>query len=176
MASGVYQRKSPAERFWSKVDRSAGPDACWPWLGFVAPNGYGRFWIRDRGNGIGAHSYSLGLHRGQLLAGEECACHTCDNRRCVNPAHLFLGDRAANNRDAAAKGRLPKGDAHHARLRPDRLRRGEAHGQAKLTARNVLAIRAATKRGATRTGLAQTYGVTRQLITRVVNRSIWRHV
>lgn len=97
------------ERFWSKVDKSGGEQACWLWLGARNPNGYGQF--RHDGQMRQAHRWILGQTRGAALqwnaALKEEACHHCDNPPCVNPAHLFVGDRSANMRDSADKGRNP---------------------------------------------------------------------
>lgn len=73
-----------AERFWEKVDRSAGPDACWPWTSATQPNGYGYFMCDgDRY----AHRLAYTLAVGPIPAGLQID-HLCRNRGCVNPAHL----------------------------------------------------------------------------------------
>lgn len=99
-----------AERFERYVDRSGGPDACWPWTGSATHLGYGLI----RGTGSPGKqlmatrvSWELayGFHPGKLFV-----CHRCDNPPCVNPSHLFLGTHQDNMDDMVRKGRQrPRG-------------------------------------------------------------------
>ncbi len=86
--------------------------------------------------------------------------HRCDNPPCCNPAHLFVGTYADNNRDCRQKRRNRFGESHHS---------------AKLTAPKVQAIRQLSAAGALGTELAAHFGVTPQTISYVVRRQIWRH-
>lgn len=101
---------SLAARFWTKVDTSGGPQACWPWLGsrtveFTAPNGphggYGRLRVRS-GDGIWYVEYT---HRivfvmfNEEPLGDGWILHDCDNPRCCNPMHIYLGDPKQNAQD-----------------------------------------------------------------------------
>lgn len=91
-----------AIRFWAKVDRSAGPDGCWPWTAGCDNNGYGQ--VRVGVRIIRAARVALELATGRPL-GKRWALHRCDNPPCVNPAHLFPGSARKNAQDCARKGR-----------------------------------------------------------------------
>lgn len=94
------------ERFWAKVDRSGGPNACWPWTGAVhAVWGYGFFKRSDPRRNVQAHRLAWELANDRAPAQGMEICHTCDNEPCCNPAHLWEGTRAQNAADMVAKGR-----------------------------------------------------------------------
>jgi len=84
---------------WKYVDMSC-PDGCWPWTGSRFPKGYGRF-----GAGLLAHRVIYQLSKGPIPDGM-VICHSCDNRPCCNPDHLWVGTYADNTNDARIKGRL----------------------------------------------------------------------
>lgn len=94
-------QKPLADRWEASVGE---PDArgCWPWMGALQHYGYGK--IRHGGKTIGAHRASYLLHMGTIPRGLE-VLHRCDNPRCVNPDHLFVGTQANNNKDMFSKGR-----------------------------------------------------------------------
>lgn len=95
------------DRFYSQVDRSAGPDACHPWTGPSRNGkGYGAFVVD--GQTHVAHRWLLGELRGRLLAWPaEVGCHTCDNPPCCNPGHLYVGTHADNAKDAIERSGHP---------------------------------------------------------------------
>ena len=83
--------------FWKKVT-IAGPDDCWLWNGYCDPNGYARY------GRLLASRIAFELEREPIPDGL-CVCHRCDNPRCVNPAHLWLGTQPDNVADMVTKGR-----------------------------------------------------------------------
>jgi hypothetical protein len=114
-------------RFLEKVDLSGGSGSCWEWQGATGSDGYGR--VRRDGKTFSAHRYSYQLFKG-VLPEDLCVLHGCDNTRCVNPTHLFLGTKKDNMVDMRLKGRqgmplphLTAGQVDNIRLR---VRRGES--------------------------------------------------
>lgn len=116
-----------AERFWKFVDRSGGPNACWPWTSTTL-RGYGRFQRGDHPWGKRfAHRYAYELTYGTIPESETefVVMHTCDNPPCCNPRHLRLGTDRDNIHDCIAKGRNSRGEKHAAAMRAARARRSE---------------------------------------------------
>ncbi len=114
-------------RFFEKVDKN-GPNGCWLWTGYVEPRGYGRFSPLGGESTKGAHRVSWEMVYGPIPTDgvELCVCHHCDNPRCVNPAHLFLGTDADNQRDCVAKGRKASGPRLAEAIRAARAKKREA--------------------------------------------------
>jgi len=103
------------ELFWSHVDRTG---LCWEWTGCVTGIGYGLFSVKRSGEWarVQVHRYSWGLHNDPSdLETGAWVLHHCDNRVCVNPAHLYLGDAQQNANDAMNRDRL------HTKLTPDQV-------------------------------------------------------
>lgn len=102
------------------------------------------------------------LAHGVTLSSDKCVLHSCDNPRCVNPQHLFLGSKVDNMRDRDAKGRQA---------------RGEVAGNVKLTSREVRAIRLLyATREWSQEALGALFGVRQAAVSSVVRHDTWKHV
>ena len=95
------------ERFWNMVSKGA-PNECWEWKGAIYTNGYASFSLKRNGRWrpTKASRVCYAITKGPMPAHLE-VMHSCDNRICVNPAHLSLGTKSDNMQDAIRKGRKP---------------------------------------------------------------------
>jgi len=103
-------------------------------------------------------------------------CHTCDNPRCIEISHLWLGTARDNARDGHKKGRYPIGENHPTHVHPEVMKRGEDHPQAKLTKSKVIEIRKLSKIGINGKILAKQFNIWPSHISRIINRKNWRHI
>jgi hypothetical protein len=147
-----------AVRFWEKVRKA---NSCWLWTGSVNAAGYGQVQCTDRKRPVLSHRVSWELANGSIPDGQ-CVLHRCDNPRCVNPDHLFIGTQLDNIADAVTKRRNP---------------RGAQFPQAKLRDADVRTIRRRYSTGGiTQMKLAQEYGVSDGVICEIISRKRWTHV
>jgi|SRR3990167_672660 len=143
--------------FLKKVNKRS-DDECWEWIGAHTDVGYGVFGRPMRG----AHRVSYALYYGKLPA-NLLVCHKCDNPKCVNPHHLFLGTHSDNMKDRNTKGR--------------NVVRGERHGLHKLTNDEVVDIRELyANKIFSQYELADLCGVSVMTINWAVNSKSWKHV
>lgn len=162
------------EDLWSYLDKSGGPDACWPFQGPRDKDGYGKFcanWVKVR-----AHRLAYELVNGPIPKGQLIRHVVCDNPPCCNPAHLTTGQEADNSSDMVGKGRAAVGDKNASRAHPERLRRGESHPNAKLTDDLVRQIRAAAANGETGASIGRRIGVSKKTVCQVIRGDVWSHV
>jgi len=146
---------STIKRFWGKVDKNK---ECWEWIGPCNPGGYGNFGLG--GKTVSAHRVAWRIARGEI-PDQLWVLHRCDNRRCVNPDHLFLGTRTDNVRDMGAKGR---------RRSDDCLPKGTDCSWAKLTEEQIDRIR---QSDLPQKVLAVELGVSQALISMIRTRKRW---
>lgn len=140
-----------AVRFWQKVNKT---DGCWEWTGGLQAMGYGLMYASGSSNPQLAHRVSWRLESGDIPAGM-FVCHRCDNRRCVRPAHLFLGSAKDNTRDMMRKGR-------------------NRTGANKLRAWDVIDIRTLHAFGMRPRDLMEGFGVSRTMVNSIVSRRSWK--
>ncbi len=176
-------RKSLEERFREKTCRGdqAPPGLelpCLLWTGCLLTTGYGQ--LRLDGKGVQAHRVAFFLAHGRWPI--PCALHRCDAPRCVEPTHLQEGTQGDNLRDMFAKGRSvfqqhperrARGERNGSRTKPERLPRGEGHGQAALSADDVRTIRTSNDTGIT---LAARFNVNATTISKIRRKETWRHI
>lgn len=161
-SEGIHTLKEPL-----KLRREAKPieyiidsaTGCWNVVNHV-PTNRGYIQIERNRQRMRAHRYSYELAIGKIPDGLFC-CHHCDNKKCINPAHLFLGTNADNLQDAARKGRT----AHIC---------GEARWNSKLTEVAVRAIRA--DKISSQRVLGRKYGVSHQQIGSIKKGEAWKHI
>lgn len=144
-------------------------DGCWEWTRYVRPAGYGQVGLPGTRRTIDAHRASWIVHNGPIPDGMY-VCHRCDNRKCVNPDHLFLGTNQDNMDDMWAKGR---GSRLHG-LRSPAARLTWAQVQ-EIRSRYRKGIHPARKTGGSASELAAEFGVTKQYINQLGNGE-WRTV
>ncbi len=145
-----------APEFWSFI-LVGGPDECWLWQGVIDRNGCGR-WHRHK------HHYFASriafVLSGRTLGTDQCVRHTCDNPPCCNPKHLISGTQLDNVAD---------------RFERHRCAAGERHPKAKLTADQVVQIRALyVPRIYTLAKLAKQFGMSLTAITDIVSGKHWK--
>jgi hypothetical protein len=139
-----------------QIDNETG---CWNWTGKLCNRGYG--WLKETSAGkkryLKSHRASYETWNGVIPPGM-FVCHTCDNRRCVNPEHLFLGTPKENIADARAKGRLGG---------PQKKKRVCLNeGQAIYA---LMSTRSAVE-------LAKEWGVSKSCLFGLRQRKTWRHL
>ena len=134
---------------------------CIEWQRGLFNNGYGSFWYQ--GKIVRTHRFSFEIHHGRPIAEGMFLLHSCDNPKCVTPAHLREGTAQENMNDKVSKNRQAK---------------GESHGRAKLTETQVAEIREKyeTIEKCTQKALATEYVVSQRAIFRIVHNISWTHV
>lgn len=152
------ERSDHLSRYFERnVIRSEG---CWDWKTKSRSEKYVRMDYAKGKPKISIHVYSWKVNFGDVPKGMY-VCHKCDNTRCSNPQHLFLGTAKDNNRDCVNKDRHPK---------------GERHGNAKLTEEIVKKIRHFLKMKIVATEIARQLKVSLHAIYHIKNGKTWKNI
>lgn len=146
------------ERFTAKYVKDE--SGCWVWTASTAGKGYGQIKVPSQRRQVYAHRVAYELSKGPIPIGR-LVCHTCDNPKCVNPDHLFLGSAKDNLQDMKRK---------------DRHLRGDRNAKAVLTESQVREIRGLSDTGYRQHELAKRFGVSQMTISRIVRGERWTHV
>ena len=157
---GVRRHRSATQAWESGLPRPLpGANECWPWQGTIFAVGYGAVGLQGKRHY--AHRLAYELAHGVQLASDQQVRHSCDNRRCVNPAHLSIGTFYDNMQDAVER---------------NRFKHNEEHWNAIVTADDVREIRRLVAGGLYHRQVAERFGISRSAVTNIVNRKTWRQV
>ena len=152
------------ERFSQKIIKGLEPDECWIWIGRISNTGYGNI---SKGRGyegvVSAHRLSFTIHKGNIPAGL-IVMHSCDNRRCVNPLHLFLGTHKTNAEDCISKGRFKAPS------------KGSKHPRSILTEEQAKKAKDLSGQYGAQKALAKEYGVHQTTISAIMRNKNWKHI
>lgn len=139
------------------------PSGCWEWTGNVSARGYGHicYWRGNSYHSTGAHRFFYSYHKRRIKEGMNI-CHTCDNRLCVNPEHLWEGTQSANVKDM---------------VRKQRGLVGCKNALNRYTEEQIKYVRDKYTAGeATYEQLAKELGCNKGHIGKIIRREMWQHV
>lgn len=140
---------------------------CWEWTGYLTTqNGYGRLRVGYNKPRVLAHRVSWELHNNRTVPAGLMVLHHCDNPKCINPDHLWLGTALDNSRDRDKKGRRKEPFYH----------RGITHPQNKYCPDLILEIRKLYTEKVSQGKIGLKFGIPRSTIQAIVLRRTWRHI
>lgn len=145
--------------FTARFDRKS-DDECWEWKGNINNHGYGR--VKFDKKIYSAHRLSY-KHFNGLIPEGLLVCHKCDNRKCVNPHHLFLGTIQDNAKDRNSKNR---------QFKP----KGTKHPNCFLDPEQVIEIRSRALQGENQKELAREFGISQGHVSDIKLKKTWGHL
>lgn len=154
--------KTLKNHFFKYVPIPINENECMEWLGYVNPKGYGKL-LHDS-KSYRAHRLSYQIFVGDITKGKE-VCHTCDNTKCINPNHLFLGTHQENMIDMCKKKR-------HIFA----IQKGSEKPQSKLNEVQVRSIKRLLAKKWKQRDIAERFSVHQTVIRDINLNKTWRHV
>lgn len=133
---------------------------CWEWTKALSTKGYGVFTIEDRWTL--AHRAAF-ISRNGPIADEMLVLHRCDNPKCINPDHLFLGSHSDNMKDCISKGRRPP-------------KTGSRNKMSRFKEADIIEMRAMRSQGAMIKDIAKKFSTSKNHVSAILNRRSWSHV
>jgi hypothetical protein len=183
--SCMEEFRSPTLEKLVKNNYEVKENGCWDWTNSISSKtGYGK--LDFKGKTISAHRASYEVFKGEIPKGKH-VCHSCDNRKCVNPDHLWVGTQKENIQDMVNKGRkpcqkgIPKSKEHLEKLQIGRLnnwksREGSKHYLAKLNEEKVKEIKIMIRDGISTVEIAKMFNVCQSNISLIKTGKRWNHV
>lgn len=166
-------RESLESKFWKKIIKGDHENDCWKWSASKFKVGYGQIThgkFQYEHKNLKAHRVSYEIHFGAIPS-DKIVCHTCDNRECTNPKHLFLGSWKDNAQDMIKKGRRYNTS-------------GTNNGQAKITMEIAEKIRLAyaknesnnpyVRKKFSQQKLAKKYGISQSVVHSIIKNEYWK--
>lgn len=139
----------------SKVNELTG---CIEWVASLSKDGYGKMDIHRRT--MRSHIVSYREHKGEFPEGMQ-VLHTCANRKCINPEHLYIGTHKQNMKDM---------------IRDGNYAYGSRHGRAKIKEADVHEIHLSASKGITRKSLAHKFDLSVTVVGHILTGKLWKHV
>lgn len=165
--SKLYKQETMMNRFWAKVDKTPGlgPEGdCWEWIGSYASHGYGSF--KGSNKTYSTHRLSWEQANNTTAPSDMHVCHSCDNPRCCNPTHLWLGTPKQNMEDMAKKGRHGNSGKY-----------GEFCPSHKFTEKEILEIRKALQsKQYTYEQIGEIYHISPAYLTKLAYGETWMYL
>lgn len=159
---GIIRHKNIKDYFLQFIPINPDYSKCVEWLGYVNPSGYGKMGFNGKSHR--AHRLAYLIWKGKISKNKE-VCHSCDNKKCVNPNHLFLGTHSENMKDMAIKKR-----------NPICLLKGSQKIQSKLKEHEIPQIRLLLKAGVYQREIAKIFSVHQTVIRDINLKRTWRHI